>query len=396
MRVKLTEIINKPLSGEWGTDDTTKDGIPVLRTTNFTNSGIVNFDNVVLRIITKKNISEKYLIYGDILIEKSGGSDKQPVGRVIYFDGEEKKYLFNNFTSLLRVKDSEKWNSKYVFYSLYANYLRGGTLPYQNKTTGLLNLKLDQYLSDFSIVNISINDQNRIVMRLDLVRFIINMQQKEISKLDELIKSRFVEMFGDPIKNPLKWRRKQLNELTTKIGSGATPKGGRDSYCSKGTSLIRSMNVHNRLFEYKDLAHISDEQAVKLNNVTIQKNDVLLNITGASVARCCVVPDNALPARVNQHVCIIRCNDFLVPVFICEAFISDSFQNYLLEIAGSGATREAITKQQIERISMIVPPLSLQNQFADFVAKVEQQKATVQKSIEKLETLKKSLMQEYF
>lgn len=86
---KLVEITGKALSGEWGTDDEIGDGIPVLRTTNFTNEGVVSYDNVVTRRITKRNINEKFLRKGDIIIEKSGGSDKFPVGRVIYFDGEE-------------------------------------------------------------------------------------------------------------------------------------------------------------------------------------------------------------------------------------------------------------------------------------------------------------------
>ena len=268
-------------------------------------------------------------------------------------------------------------------------------------TDGLVNgatrQKLTQKAMRSMIIPVrSCEDQQRIKLIIQKVFSLIESHKKQIEKLDELIKSRFVEMFGDPVSNPMKWRRQQLNELTNKIGSGATPRGGRDSYCTNGISLIRSMNVHNGFFGYKDLAHISDEQATKLSNVTIQKKDVLLNITGASVARCCVVPDDILPARVNQHVCIIRCNDYVIPIFVCKAFTSDSFQKYLLEIAGSGATREAITKQQIESIPMIVPPLSLQNQFADFVTQVEKQKATVQKSIDKLETLKKSLMQEYF
>ena len=81
---KLIEITGKALAGEWGTDDETGEGIPVLRTTNFTNEGVVDYSDVVTRTITKKNIDEKFLRAGDIIIEKSGGSDKYPVGRVIY------------------------------------------------------------------------------------------------------------------------------------------------------------------------------------------------------------------------------------------------------------------------------------------------------------------------
>ncbi|MCI5792611.1 MAG: restriction endonuclease subunit S, partial [Lachnospiraceae bacterium] len=198
---KLIEIIGTVLSGEWGTDDETGDGIPVLRTTNFTNEGVVNYNNLVTRIITKKNIEEKYLRKGDIIIEKSGGSDKFPVGRVIYFDGEDNTYLFNNFTVLLRVKDQELWYPRYVFYSLFANYKRGGTRAFENKTTGLHNLKIDDYVSRYEVVEIGVTEQVLICDKLDKLYEIIKLRKQEIQLLDDLIKARFVELFGDPIRN---------------------------------------------------------------------------------------------------------------------------------------------------------------------------------------------------
>lgn len=118
---RLIDITGKAVSGEWGFDDETGDGIPVIRTTNFTNDGVVNYNDIVTRKIIKKNLDEKYLRKGDIIIEKSGGSDKFPVGRVIYFDGEENTYLFNNFTGLLRVKNQELWYTKYVFVKFLIN-----------------------------------------------------------------------------------------------------------------------------------------------------------------------------------------------------------------------------------------------------------------------------------
>lgn len=159
---KLIDITGKALSGEWGKEDETGDGIPVLRTTNFTNDGVVNYDSVVTRSIVKNNIQEKYLRYGDILLEKSGGSDKQPVGRVVYYDGPENMYLFNNFTGLLRIKNTEIWFPRYVFYSLYANYRKGGTRQYQNKTTGLHNLQSDAYISTFEVVDVDYEMQKDI------------------------------------------------------------------------------------------------------------------------------------------------------------------------------------------------------------------------------------------
>ena len=190
---KLIEITGKALSGEWGTDDENGSGIPVLRTTNFTNEGVVNYDSVVTRIITKNCIDEKYLRPGDIIVEKSGGSDKQPVGRVVYFDGPEKTYLFNNFTGLLRVKDTNRWWPRYVFYSLYANYRRGGTREYENKTTGLHNLKTDLYVSRHKVTDATFDQQKQISDLLDRISRIIRLRKQEIRHLDDLIKARFVE-----------------------------------------------------------------------------------------------------------------------------------------------------------------------------------------------------------
>ena len=238
--------------------------------------------------------------------------------------------------------------------------------------------------------------QNNIVRKLDIISKLIDFYNEILNKYDLLIKARFVEMFGNPVLNDKEWKQEPLRKLATKIGSGATPKGGKDTYRKEGISFIRSMNVHNGQFEYKDLAHISYEQATQLDNVTIEPNDVLLNITGASVARCCIVPADILPARVNQHVCIVRCNDSIMAKFLNYLLIDNNCQDLLWNIAGSGATREAITKQQIENLPIILPPFELQQQFADFVQQVDKSREEVKKSLEKTQQLYDSLMQEYF
>ena len=231
---------------------------------------------------------------------------------------------------------------------------------------------------------------------LTKIENIIFTRQQQLQKLDELVKARFVELFGNPVINNKGWNVSDLGQLTIKIGSGATPKGGKEAYQTDGISLIRSMNVHNGKFEYKELAHISDEQAARLENVAVEENDVLLNITGASVARSCVVPTNVLPARVNQHVCIIRCKDSIMPDFINSLLIDDNYQDLLWSIAGSGATREAITKQQVESLQIILPPISKQEEFSKFINRVDKSKVAVQKSLDEAQLLFDSLMQQYF
>lgn len=200
----------------------------------------------------------------------------------------------------------------------------------------------------------------------------ITVQKKFAAFVAQVDKSRFIEMFGDPVEEN-RWARITLASLCTKLGSGATPRGGKAAYKTSGIPLIRSMNVHNGYFESKDLAYIDEIQAKKLDNVTLHKGDVLLNITGASVARSCLLPDYLAGGRVNQHVSIVRCDpNRMLPRVLNSIFTSDSYQRFLLEHSRmAGATREAITKDDLETMTVPLPPLSLQYKFAAFVAQVD-------------------------
>ena len=154
----------------------------------------------------------------------------------------------------------------------------------------------------------------------------------------------------------------KLAEVCEKIGSGATPRGGKEAYCDEGISLVRSQNVLDFNFSKEGLAFINDEQAKKLSNVEVQSGDVLLNITGDSVARACLMDDDYLPARVNQHVAIIRGNSHK----IMNGYVLYYLQwrkEYLLQLASAGATRNALTKAMIEQLELDLPPLDSQQQI---------------------------------
>lgn len=152
------------------------------------------------------------------------------------------------------------------------------------------------------------------------------------------------------------WNTYKLKDVCTKIGSGATPRGGKESYLEEGISLIRSQNVLDFEFATDGLAFISDEQARQLSNVSVEANDVLLNITGDSVARVCQVPSTVLPARVNQHVAIIRTDPTkLLPELLKYYLLNPSFKNFMLGRASAGATRNALTKGMIEGFEITVP-----------------------------------------
>lgn len=398
MEYKLSEVFEKPISGEWGAELVEgKNGVKVIRTTNFTNLGVLNLNDVVERIIDVEKYKSKLLKSGDIIIEKSGGSPTQPVGRVVIFEEDSgENYFCNNFTAVLRPKLIV--NPKYALYMMKDLYNKRKVLKYQNKTTGIINLKLNDYLINTKVNIPDIATQIKITKALDKSQELINKRKEQIEALDELVKSQFIEMFGDPVSNSKGWKKVICKDISLKIGSGATPSGGNSSYKEEGISLIRSMNVHNNKFVYKDLAFIDDEQAKKLKNVIIEENDILLNITGASVARCCIVPSEIIPARVNQHVSIVRTKqDIIIPVFLCYQFTNDTYQRMLWNIATSGgATREAITKQQVENLEVIIPPIELQNKFAEFVKQIDKLKFEMEKSLKELEDNFNSLMQKAF
>ena len=212
-----------------------------------------------------------------------------------------------------------------------------------------------------------IENQLEIVNSYKAITERIALKQKINDNLVQAVQTLYKAMFIEP---ECKYPTVPMVELCSKIGSGATPKGGKSAYCDEGISLIRSTNVFDYNFAYTDLAHISDEQANALSNVVVEQKDVLFNITGVSVARCCIVPDDVLPARVNQHVMILRpYKGKLMSYFIMATLCYTENKAKLLGIGQSGSTREAINKQEMESFQIIVPP---DNMIEDFGTKAEQ------------------------
>lgn len=390
---KLIEITGKALSGEWGADDETGNGIPVLRTTNFTNEGVVDYSNVVTRKIVKKGIEEKYLRNGDIIIEKSGGSDKQPVGRVIYFEGAENTYLFNNFTGLLRVKNQGKWHPRYVFYSLFSNYRGGGTRTFQNKTTGLHNLKTDDYVSIFNVTEVDIATQKAICKQLDLVNAIIRMRQQQFQKLDELVKARFVELFGDVIRNSKSWEIRVLADIaSSRLGKmlDTKQKTGECSY-----PYLANFNVQWFRFNTENLNQMDFNEEDRIE-FELQNGDLLV-CEGGEIGRCAVWHNEIQPCFFQKALHRVRCNRQIVhPDYLGWWFKYNCDHDGFAAIAGAKATIAHLPGVKLKQLRVAIPPLELQEQFAAFVNQTDKSKAAVQKALDETQLLFDSLMQKYF
>ena len=191
------------------------------------------------------------------------------------------------------------------------------------------------------------------------------------------------------------WKEYKLGDICTKIGSGATPKGGKEAYLGGNISLIRSQNVLDFTFSEDGLANINDEQANKLKNVEVKENDVLLNITGDSVARACIVPNTILPARVNQHVTIIRGdNSVILNEFILYAL--QYKKQYLLSISQGGGTRNALTKKMIEDFMIKLPSLPSQQKIANILSSLDDKIEVNRRINEQLEELAGALFKSWF
>jgi len=193
------------------------------------------------------------------------------------------------------------------------------------------------------------------------------------------------------------WSLVRLGDFCSKIGSGSTPRGGEAVYQEGGVSFIRSQNVYNGSFALEGLAHLDEEHADQLKGVTVESADVLLNITGDSVARSCRVPDEVLPARVSQHVAIIRLrSDEFDSRFVGYFLISPFMQDTMLSLAGSGGTRKALTKEMIERFEVPHPPRSIQQRVADILSAYDDLIENNRRRMALLEDAARQLYREWF
>lgn len=361
---KLIEITGKALSGEWGKDDETGNGVPVLRTTNFTNEGIIDYNSVVTRTITKKNIGEKFLRKGDIIIEKSGGSDKFPVGRVVYFDGDDNTYLFNNFTGLLRVKEPKMWYPRYVFYSLFANYKRGGTRMFENKTTGLHNLKTDDYVSRYEVTEIDMIEQVSVCDKLDKLYEIINERKQQLELLDELVKARFVELFGDC--NNLISMEDVCSIITD--GTHQPPK-----FQESGIPFILVSNLSNNTITYNTEKYISEETYSALYKRTpIEIGDLLLSTVGSYGHPAVVTEDTRF--LFQRHIAYLKPKREIVNSFYLHSALLAPDGQRQIEEKIKGIAQKTLNLSEIRKIMIPVPEIEEQNQFSDFVRAIDKSK----------------------
>lgn len=224
-------------------------------------------------------------------------------------------------------------------------------------------------------------EQKIIAEKLDTLLAQVDSTKARLEKIPKILKRFRQAVLSHFVISDLQEPKVKLIELTSKIGSGSTPKGGNDNYKTEGIPFVRSLNIHTHFIKYEDLAYIDEEQAKKLNNVIIHEKDVLLNITGASIGRVNIAPDSFIGGRVNQHVAIIRCQQSkILPEYLHVYMASPHIQKWI-QGENYGATRQALTKKMLEELPIFVPSVKRQDEIVRLVEQLFAYADTIEKQV---------------
>ena len=287
------------------------------------------------------------------------------------------------------VQPKIEMNVHWLYYALNAmnlgQYATGAAQP------GLAVSKLET----LSIEIPNISEQNKIAQTLYKVEQLVNFRKQQLAKLDELVKARFVEMFGDAKLNPNNLPCCSLSEYIVFLTSGS--RGWSQYFTDSGEYFITIKNVKNCKITLQDVQCVTPPDNAEAKRTRVQENDLLISIT-ADLGRTGIVTKEIAEhgAYINQHLTCIRLKqDKLNPLYVAYYMESDAGKEQFIA-KNQSAVKAGLNFNAINSLKLMVPPLSLQNEFVAFVERVDQQKQTVQQSLEKLELMKKALMQEYF
>lgn len=381
--------ITTTINGLWTGKKPPFINIAVVRNTNFTKDCELEMNDVAYIDVEQKQYSTRKLFPGDIIIEKSGGTEKQPVGRAVLFNIKDGEYSFSNFTAALRIVEDCQLLPTFLHKFLKAKYRQGITRSMQSKTTGIHNLDLKAY-KNICIPLPTIETQQSIVAEFDKINELIGLKKSQLNDLDSLAQSIFYEMFGDPVENEKGWEVSCLADMG-ELARGVSKHRPRNAPELLGGSmpLIQTGDVANADMYIRDFHSTYSDLGVSQSK--IWKAGTLCVTIAATIGKCAILdfdacfPDSVVGFAVNKE----RCNNEYV------YFIFKSLQSILEENAPAVAQKN-INLKVLNNLEIPLPPLPLQQSFAARITAIEQQKQRISESIKDLETLLASRMQYWF
>lgn len=365
--------------------------IKILRNTNFSDDGRFNFMDVAMHEVEIKQLESRALKYGDILLERSGGGPKQPVGRVAFFGIRDDKgeYSFSNFTTRIRVKDKEELNEKFLWRFLYYFYTNGETAKMQKQTHGIKNLDFSEY-KQIKVPLPNLSEQNRIVEILEKADNLCKKRQEADELSDKTMRSIFLKMFGDPNNNFKNIDMEKIGEVT--------------EHCQR-RDPIKKPNIS---FKYVDISRVNGDKGIietykeirgkdapSRARQIIHSNDVIISTVRPNLRATALVPEFLDDQICSTGFCVLRPTE-LINHYYLYAITRMEWFTALLVSKVRGASYPAVTDKVILEIEIPVPGISNQKKFADLVQKVEKIKEKQQESKKEIDTLFSALMQKAF
>ncbi len=385
--------------------------VKVLRNTNFRSDGFLNFDNIAELYVEQRQFSTREIVKGDIIVERSGGGPTQPVGRVVYFDRENKfKYSFSNFTTRIRVINKDKVFSKYLFYFLLEFYLSGKTNDIQNRTTGIRNLDFSKY-KQVPVIFPSLPEQQKIAAVLSAVQEAKEKTEQVINATKELKKSMMKYLFtygpvplGETENVTLKetelgplpeeWEVVTLKSHLLLNESGVW--GDAPSEGEIGIEVFRSTNIQNSNWVFGDVArrHLTEKQ---LRRYQLKEGDILITKSSGSkkhIGKAAYVNDSIEDRKVafSNFMQRIQFGNYILPKFSFFYITSDRGRKALLRRSTTTTGLRNLTKTDIESLLIPLPPLYEQRKIASILSAIDEKIQAEENKKNALDELFKSML----
>lgn len=295
-------------------------------------------------------------------------------------------------------KDNNRTNLDYINY-----WLKSKKFFLSKLANGVAQKNLSAtIIKELEIPLPPIEIQIKIAKALDKAQELIDNRKLQLEKYDELIQSTFIDMFGDPITNPKNWEIKRLKEISTKILSGNTPKGGSNIYTKKGIPFFRSQNIWRNKIKYEDIVYIDEAIHESMQKSSLKNRDILITKTGrintenSSLGRAAMFLGEDNKGNINGHVYLVRLKKCMADKFVLYIITTDKYREYIRSICVGAIDKRQINKNHLEEFPIINPPIELQSKFASIVEKIEYEKKICEESLKRLEENFNSIIDKAF
>lgn len=386
---EVCEVIN----GLWKGKKAPFINVGVIRNANFTKDFCLRYDNIEFLDVEERQYSKRKLLKGDLIVEKSGGSEKQPVGRAVLFDKDEGEFSFSNFTSVLRIKKDIDLTSKFLYIYLLYIYKRGNTASMQKATTGIHNIEFEKYLN-IDIPYISLSEQQRIVSRLDSAFAHIDELKANAEKQVNETRALFQKALSKAMEPKEGWEEKTLKDLSSIIGDGihGTPKYSNDGEYF----FINGNNLENGRIVIKENTKRVNHEEYQKYYLDLNDSTVLLSING-TIGKTAFY--NGEPLVLGKSACYINVLPSLLKEYLRYYLLSDIFFNYSQKNSRQ-ATIVNLGLKEIRKMPISIPPLSEQHRIVsrlDSLSKnVKALEENQRKVMAECDALKQALLRKVF